>query len=119
MIKEELDKITLDSVRTVLEEIGFDVRSMDQPMIVVENDHVLMAQVRSFKPAPNAKETLKNIKKSMKQQYWDLGVGRVYLYKVHHHIISCPDNFIREDYRPVIRYALHLDVGTREGFELE
>ncbi|MHA1838784.1 MAG: hypothetical protein ACTSYO_02340 [Candidatus Ranarchaeia archaeon] len=110
MIKEELDKITLDSVRVALEEVGFDVRIMEN-CIVVDEGFELYAYTRGLHHDHSAEVTLELFKESMRHGYWDRGVGRIYLYQVGHHVIS--DN----DYVPTVRYALHLGLGTREGFE--
>jgi hypothetical protein len=109
MIKEEFDKITLDAVQAVLEEVGFDVRRMETPCIKI-GDYQLMALTRSIKCGVDAQDTLRLFKESMKQSFWDFGVGRIYLYQVRHHMMP------NDDYKPCVRYALHFNIGTRPGF---
>ncbi len=58
MIKEELDKITLDAVQTALEEVGFDVRRMEK-CVITEEGRELYALIRSFRHDPSAQITLK------------------------------------------------------------
>ena len=117
MIKEELDKFTLGAVQAVLEEVGFDVRRMES-CVIVEEGHELMARTRSLRYSPTCSGILELFKESMKQGYWDHGVGRIYLYQVGHHIMSEPTPG-EGNYRPTVRYALHFELGTRPGFKSE
>lgn len=68
----------------------------------------IYAVTRSLREGVDCAETLRLFEGSMKS-YWDRGVGRVYLHSVCAHFM----NEAKTDYRPTVRYALHLDLGNR------